>query len=81
MTIKFGSVPMIFNHQRFGNDALARRLHLKLSGREVAALADMESSLVYKYERGVEPNMKVDNFLRLCNVFDLDPRDYFELER
>lgn len=81
MTIKFGSVAMIFNHQRFGNDLLARRLHLHMTGRDVAALAGIDSAVVYKYERGVEPNMKLQNFLKLCNIFDLDPREYFELER
>jgi len=82
MVTKVRSVAMVFNHVRFGNDICARRLELGMTGAEVAKLAgNMHSTLVYKYENGVEDNPKMENFLAFCNVFDLDPRDYFELER
>jgi hypothetical protein len=73
---------MIFNHVRFGNDILACRLELGITGRETQSLiGTMHETLVFKYEAGKEPNPKMENFLALCNVYDLDPRDYFELER
>jgi len=82
MVTKIRSVPMIFNHVRFGNDMLTRRIELGMTGAEVAKLAgNMHPTLVFKYENGAEDNPKVENFLAFCNVFDLDPRDYFELER
>lgn len=82
MVTRIRSVPMIFNHVRFGNDMLTRRIELKMTGAEVAELAgNMHATLVYKYERGLEKNPQMVNFLAFCNVFDLDPREYFELER
>lgn len=82
MVNKVRSIKMVFNHVRFGNDMLSRRAELGMIGDEVAELSgDMHSTIVYKYENGQEPNPKMENFLAFCNVFDLDPRDYFELER
>jgi len=82
MVTKVRSVAMIFNHVRFGNDILACRLELGLKGDTIAALTGcMHATLVYKYEGGKEENPKMENFLALCNVFDLDPREYFELVR
>lgn len=75
------SVPMIFNAVRFGNDCLARRIEVGLSGEELEKLLTFDKTTLYKYERGAEPNPKIGNFLALCNVYDLDPREYFELER
>jgi transcriptional regulator with XRE-family HTH domain len=82
MVNRIRSVPMIFNHVRFGNDILAHRLEMGLTGENVATLAGcMHATLVYKYELAREENPKIQNVLALCNVFDLDVRDYFELER
>jgi len=80
MTKRERSIPMVFRHTDFGNDIFTRRLELKLTASEVAQLITVDQSTVSKYERGAEPNMKVGNFLTLCNIFDLDPRNYFELE-
>jgi len=81
MTKRMRSVPMIFNHVRFGNDCLACRLEAKLTGRALQELISFDITTLYKYERGVEGNMKMANMLELANLYDLDPRDYFELER
>lgn len=75
------SVAMVFNHVRFGNDILARRLELGLSGEQVAEIVEFEKSTIYKYERATEPSPKMRHFLAICNAYDLDPREYFELER
>lgn len=82
MVNKTRSVRMIFNNVRFGNDILTRRLEIGFTGEQIARLAgEMHATLVFKYEAGKEPNPKMVNFLALCNVYDLDPREYFELER
>ena len=75
------SVPMVFNHVRFGNDALTRRIELKLTQDDIVALTGISGATVSVYERGREPRPNMGNFLDLCNVYDLDPREYFELER
>jgi transcriptional regulator with XRE-family HTH domain len=81
MTKRIRSVPMVFNRARFGNDILAMRWELGLSQRAVGEMCELEGSLLSRYERGDETNMKMQNFLAICNVYDIDPREYFELER
>lgn len=81
MTKRIRSIPLVFDAVRFGNDVLAHRLEAGLTGEQVARIADMEKSVIFKYERGEEDNMKMQNFLKLCNVWDLDARDYFVLYR
>jgi len=81
MTIRIGSVAMIFNHMRFGNDCLAHRLYLRREVSEIAEMIGTTQSVVGRYERGEEPNLHMLMFLKMCNVYDLDPREYFELER
>jgi len=80
MVSRTRSIPMVFAAYDFGNACLARRIELKLIGRDLEILTGLDSSLVYKYERGEEINMKMQNFLKLCNVYDLDPREFFQLE-
>ena len=74
------SVPMRFRAVNFGITCLAMRLELGMSGEQASQLLPFDKSALYKYEKGEENNMKVQNFLALCNLYDLDPRDYFELE-
>jgi len=81
MVSRVRSVDMIFNHTRFGNDILAHRLELKLTGDKIGELISIDKTQLYRYERGQEPNMKIKHFLEVCNLYDLDPREYFELER
>jgi len=81
MVNKTRSVPMIFNHVRWGNDLLARRLEMKLTGVDISTLISFDKTQLYRYERGDEANPKMRHFLEACNLYDLDPREYFELER
>lgn len=74
------SIPMVFRAVHFANEIMSRRLEMKLNIREVAELVKVHATTVSKYEQGKEDNMKMDNFLDLCNLFDLDPREFFELE-
>lgn len=80
MTRRERSVPMVFRAIHFGNECLSRRLELKISGDDAAALLPFDKSQLYRYERGLEPHMKMHNFISLCNLYDLDPREFFELE-
>lgn len=75
------SIPLVFDAVKFGNDVLACRLEAGLTCEQVARIADMEKSGVARYERGEVDNLKMQNFLKLCNVWDLDARDYFVLFR
>lgn len=75
------SVAMVFSHVRFANDILGLRLELGLTGEEIGAISGIEKSTLYKYERATVDNMKMQNYLAICNFYDLDPREYFELER
>lgn len=71
---------MIFNHVRWGNDLLACRLENRLSLTDVQPLIVVDKTTLAHYERG-EDNLKMQHFLSLCNLYDLDPREYFELVR
>lgn len=75
------SVPMIFAHLRFANDILACRLEQGMTTHEIGHIVGLDKSTVSKYECGAEDNMKMSHFLALINVYDLDPREYFELFR
>lgn len=79
MTKRVVSVKMQFNYVRFGTTIFQNRNELGMSQQEVAAIVGLNAGTVSGYERG-EDNMKVQHFLAFCNAFDLDPRDFFELE-
>lgn len=80
MVNKIKSIPMIFRHNEFGSDCLAARTEIGMTCEDVAKHINIHSSTVAKYERGCEENPKMNNFLDLCNLYDLDPRKYFELK-
>lgn len=75
------SVKMTFNEQMFGATIAACRAELGVTGAEAEASLLFERSALYRYERGDENNIKMQNFLSLCNLYDLDPREFFELEK
>lgn len=79
MARRIVSIPLVFNYVKFGSVIYMRRIDAGMMPDEIAYLVGMEKSTVYKYERG-ESNMKMQHFLAFCNVFDLDPREFFELE-
>ena len=73
------SVPMVFRKIHFGNECLASRLELGLTQLDVQTLTGLSTAAISEYERGNQDNMHVGNFLALCNAYDLDPRDFFDL--
>jgi len=80
MVNRVKSVPMRFRASNFGITILAHRLELGMSQEAIGKLVNVSGSCVCDYEQGNEDNPKMKNFLAFCNLFDLDPRDYFELE-
>lgn len=80
MVNKTRSIPVKFRAIHFGNECLSRRIELKLSGEEAATMLPFDKSALYKYEAGKEDNMKMQNFLALCNLYDLNPAEFFELD-
>jgi transcriptional regulator with XRE-family HTH domain len=71
------SIPMVLAKQRFLSHVEQARIELNLTQADVEELAGYRG---YKQVlTGRSADMQVDNFLRLCNLLDLDPRDYFEL--
>ena len=80
MVSRSRSVAMVFRAIHFGNEILAHRIELGLSQGAVANLIGVTGSMISDYERGKEPNPKMQNFLALCNLYDIDPRGFFELE-
>ena len=80
MVNKTRSVPMVFRVTDFGLDIFVMRNQMQLTCEDVGALVGIHGTTVSKYERGTEANMHMGNFLGLCNLYDLDPRNYFELQ-
>lgn len=80
MTKRERSIPMVFRYREFGSMIAAMRVEYGFSTAEVASMVKVHQTTINKYERGIEPNMHIQNFIDLCNLYDIDPRDYFELE-
>lgn len=74
------SHPMEFAKRAFSADIQASRIDAKMSISDVADYVGLSDTTVSHYESGNEGNMHIENFLKLCNLFDLDPRAYFILE-
>lgn len=69
---------MVFAVHKFVAECEGQRVAMKLTLKDVEELADY-----WNYNRLVAThavNIELKNFLRLCNLFDLDPREYFELQ-
>lgn len=79
MVNRVRSIPMAFNAVHFGNVISAHRAELKMTLTEVAKLTTIHATTLSDYERGGESNMKMENFLSLCNLYDIDPREFFVL--
>ena len=79
MVNRIRSIPMEFSAYRFGRDCLQKREELDMGMLEVANLVDLSVATVDNVERAVYRNMLMSTFIAFCNLYDLDPRNYFEL--
>lgn len=71
---------MVFRKQQFATDIKACRAELGMTLDEVAKHVQVTDSQIGKYERALEDNPKLKNFIDICNLYDLNPQEYFELE-
>jgi len=74
------SIPMRFRALEFARDISAHRAELGLTQDAVGVLCNVTGTCVSTYEQGKEDNPKMKHFLAFCNLYDIDPRIYFELE-
>lgn len=74
------SIDFVFDVQQFATDIYAARMELAMSGEDVAKHLTIDKSALYRYEKALESNMKIENFLAVCNLYDIDPRKYFVLK-
>lgn len=73
------SIDFIFRKNQFATDITASRVELGMTQIEVANHVGLSGSAISDYENAKQENMKLQNFLGLCNLFDLNPHEYFEL--
>lgn len=69
-----------FDFSSFGHMVRARREDADFTQEGVAQLLEVSESHVSTIERGVCKTMTVKSMLRLCNLFDLDPRNYWYID-
>ncbi len=82
--IKYRITDFIFDMDKFGYDL--RRCAF-VSDSQLEALLSVDRTTIINWKSGAyqrasdtpHPNMR--NFLKVCNLLDLDPRDYFILAR
>lgn len=80
MAKKIRSINFVFRKTQFATDIKASRIELGYSLDDVAKESRITDGQIGRYEQGKEDNMKLQNFLDICNLYDLNPQDYFELE-
>lgn len=74
------SINMVFRKHQFATDIKACRAELGMTLDEVAKNVNITDGQISRYERAEESSPKLQNFLDICNLYDLNPQDYFELE-
>lgn len=79
MVHKVRSIDFIFRKNSFATDIVAARAELGYTQREVAKHLNVTEAALGSYENALEDNPKLQHFLSVCNLYDLDPRNYFEL--
>lgn len=79
MVNKTRSIPFIFRKHAFATDIVAARAELGVTQREAARSLNCTEAALGSYENALEDNPKLGNFLDVCNLYDLNPSDYFEL--
>lgn len=77
MSTRTRSIPMVFRKQAFVTEIEQRRLELGLNMTDIEDLSGYHGYRTFTAH--VDQTMKIENFLLLCNLLDLDPRNYFEL--
>lgn len=68
-----------FNGAIFGRDIRRERVAHELTQDDVATLLGVHGSTVSRWECGTTTGIYVANLIAVCDLLDLDPRDYFQL--
>lgn len=79
MVNKVRSIDFVFRKNAFATDIMAARTELGVTQREAARSLSVTEAALGSYENALEDNPKLQHFLAVCNLYDLDPRNYFEL--
>jgi len=80
MPKKIRSVPMKFRAVHFANECMAHRIELGLKLSDIEKLTGLSDTTIKNCENAKYPNMHIGHFILICNVYDLDPREFFELD-
>jgi transcriptional regulator with XRE-family HTH domain len=76
--IVYKVVDLKFDAAGFGRAVREQRQRARLTKRALAELMGRSDSHVAQIERGGNAGtLAVEDMVRLCNLFDLDPRQYF----
>lgn len=79
MTARFKVVPFVFLHRLFGSCVFFKRTEMRLSQNDVGIAIGRSNSFIATIENGHD-GIPMTDFLSLCNLFDFNPSDFFELE-
>lgn len=79
MVNKIRSIPFVFRKHAFASDIVSCRLELGVTQREAANSLRCTEAALGSYENALEDNPKLQNFLDVCNLYDLNPCEYFQL--
>lgn len=77
--MQLANVDFLFDWKGFGEDVRSNRLAMGWTQSELSDYLGYLGSYVSKTERGRPDNIGMKDFLRLCNLFDLNPTKYFIL--
>lgn len=83
MTTTYGQYDWVFDEVQFGIDVREARRELGTTQKELAAVLGYSSAGVLNViERGRDKGqLKIADFLKLCNFLELKPEKYFTVER
>jgi len=83
MATQTSEYKFFFDDVQFGIDIKEARQKLAISQRELAEKVGFESSsgIGVKESRGGDNSITMRRFLTICFVLDLNPHDYFDMEK
>lgn len=81
MTIRSVEMYWSFDISSFGQAVTAARMDADLKMSELAVLVDMSQSNISRIERGMTHNPEINGILKICDVLNLDPRNFFEVKK
>ena len=77
MATRTRSIPMIFRKQSFITEVEQRRIELGLTMIDIEELSGYHGYRTFIVRTG--QTLHLEHFIMVCNLLDLDPRNYFEL--